>query len=52
MSVPEFGQQNVPMVALSWGEVIDKITIAKIKNASSGCRRPTRLTMSGVSSPH
>jgi hypothetical protein len=31
MSVPEFGQQNVPMVALSWGEVIDKITILEIK---------------------
>jgi len=31
MSVPESGQQNVPMVALSWGEVIDKITILEIK---------------------
>ena len=31
MSVPGTGQQNVPMVALSWGEVIDKITILEIK---------------------
>ena len=31
MSMPESGQQNVPMVALSWGEVIDKITILEIK---------------------
>jgi hypothetical protein len=31
MSVPESGQKNVPMVALSWGEVIDKITILEIK---------------------
>lgn len=31
MSVPGSGQQNVPMVALSWGEVIDKITILEIK---------------------
>ena len=31
MSVPESGLQNVPMVALSWGEVIDKITILEIK---------------------
>jgi len=31
MPVPESGQQNVPMVALSWGEVIDKITILEIK---------------------
>ena len=31
MSVPETRQKNVPMVALSWGEVIDKITILEIK---------------------
>jgi predicted nucleic acid-binding Zn-ribbon protein len=31
MSVPESTQRNVPMVALSWGEVIDKITILEIK---------------------
>ena len=31
MSVPEFAQLSVPMVALSWGEVIDKITILEIK---------------------
>jgi hypothetical protein len=31
MSVPESGHKNVPMVALSWGEVIDKITILEIK---------------------
>ena len=31
MSVPELAQRNVPMVALSWGEVIDKITILEIK---------------------
>ena len=31
MSVPESRQHNVPMVALSWGEVIDKITILEIK---------------------
>jgi len=31
MSVPESAQRNVPMVALSWGEVIDKITILEIK---------------------
>ena len=31
MSVPESAQQSVPMVALSWGEVIDKITILEIK---------------------
>ena len=31
MLVGESGQQNVPMVALSWGEVIDKITILEIK---------------------
>ena len=31
MSAPESAQQNVPMVALSWGEVIDKITILEIK---------------------
>ncbi len=31
MSVPESAQKNVPMVALSWGEVIDKITILEIK---------------------
>jgi predicted phage-related endonuclease len=31
MSVPESAQRSVPMVALSWGEVIDKITILEIK---------------------
>jgi predicted nucleic acid-binding Zn-ribbon protein len=31
MSVPESTQQSVPMVALSWGEVVDKITILEIK---------------------
>ena len=31
MPVPEPAQRNVPMVALSWGEVIDKITILEIK---------------------
>ena len=31
MSVPESTQRSVPMVALSWGEVIDKITILEIK---------------------
>ena len=31
MSVPESAQESVPMVALSWGEVIDKITILEIK---------------------
>lgn len=31
MSAPESAQQNVPMAALSWGEVIDKITILEIK---------------------
>ncbi len=31
MSVPESAQRGVPMVALSWGEVIDKITILEIK---------------------
>ena len=31
MSVPESAQGNVPMVALSWGEVIDKMTILEIK---------------------
>ena len=31
MSVHESAQRNVPMVALSWGEVIDKITILEIK---------------------
>ncbi len=31
MPVPESGQPGVPMVALSWGEVIDKITILEIK---------------------
>jgi len=31
MSVPESAQGGVPMVALSWGEVIDKITILEIK---------------------
>jgi Family of unknown function (DUF6165) len=31
MSAPESAQRNVPMVALSWGEVIDKITILEIK---------------------
>ncbi|MGB6348486.1 MAG: DUF6165 family protein [Pseudolabrys sp.] len=31
MSAPDSAQQNVPMVALSWGEVIDKITILEIK---------------------
>ncbi len=31
MSSPESAQKNVPMVALSWGEVIDKITILEIK---------------------
>ncbi len=31
MSSPESEQQNVPMVALSWGEVIDKLTILEIK---------------------
>ena len=31
MSAPESAQGNVPMVALSWGEVIDKITILEIK---------------------
>jgi hypothetical protein len=41
MSVPESTQQSVPMVALSWGEVVDKITILEIK----------QLTMSGESLP-
>jgi hypothetical protein len=31
MSVPESAQRSVPMVALSWGEVVDKITILEIK---------------------
>ncbi len=31
MSVPESAHRNVPMVALSWGELIDKITILEIK---------------------
>src|SRR5690242_2756547 len=31
MSVPESRKRNVPMVALSWGEVIDKMTILEIK---------------------
>jgi hypothetical protein len=31
MSAPDPAQQNAPMVALSWGEVIDKITILEIK---------------------
>jgi predicted nucleic acid-binding Zn-ribbon protein len=31
MSVSDSAQRNVPMVALSWGEVIDKITILEIK---------------------
>ena len=31
MSVPESAHRNVPMVVLSWGEVIDKITILEIK---------------------
>ena len=31
MSVPGSAQGNVPMVALSWGEVIDKVTILEIK---------------------
>ncbi len=31
MSVPEPPQRSVPLVALSWGEVIDKITILEIK---------------------
>jgi uncharacterized protein DUF6165 len=31
MSVPESARRSVPMVALSWGEVIDKITILEIK---------------------
>lgn len=31
MSVSETAQRNVPLVALSWGEVIDKITILEIK---------------------
>jgi uncharacterized protein DUF6165 len=31
MSVPEPPQRRVPLVALSWGEVIDKITILEIK---------------------
>jgi uncharacterized protein DUF6165 len=31
MSVPETAQGSAPMVALSWGEVIDKITILEIK---------------------
>jgi predicted nucleic acid-binding Zn-ribbon protein len=31
MSVPESAQRSVPMVALSWGEVIDKMTILEIK---------------------
>jgi hypothetical protein len=31
MSALDPAQQNAPMVALSWGEVIDKITILEIK---------------------
>jgi type II secretory pathway component HofQ len=31
MSVPESARPNVPMVPLSWGEVIDKLTILEIK---------------------
>jgi hypothetical protein len=31
MSAPDPAQQNAPMVALSWGEVVDKITILEIK---------------------
>jgi hypothetical protein len=31
MSAPDPAPQNAPMVALSWGEVIDKITILEIK---------------------
>jgi hypothetical protein len=31
MSVPESENRNMPMVALSWGELIDKITILEIK---------------------
>jgi hypothetical protein len=31
MSGPESRQHNVPKVALSWGEVIDKMTILEIK---------------------
>ena len=31
MSVPEPAHRKVPMVALSWGELIDKITILEIK---------------------
>ena len=31
MPASESAQQNVPMVALSWGELIDKITILEIK---------------------